>query len=73
MSVMGFKSSRLILKPTLLTPVPCTSKSPRKAMVQTRSLGEVAESRRPGNEKELLPEQRSPEESVLVPSKDLGE
>ena len=74
---MGFKSSRLTLEPTLLIPVLCTSKSPRKAMgqwqVQARSLWKVAESRSPGNEEELLPEQRSPEESVLAPSKDMGE
>ena len=73
---MGFKSSRLTPEPTLLTPVLCTSISPRKTMdqwqVQARNLGKAAESRRPGKEEELLPEQRSPEDSILAPSKDLG-
>ena len=41
--------------------------------VQARNLGKAAESRRPRKEEELLPEQRSPEDSILAPSKDLGE
>lgn len=76
MSVMSFKPSSLTPEPTLLTPVLCSSKSPRKAVgqwqAQARDLGKVAKSRRPGNEEELLPEQRSPAESVLAPSWDLG-